>query len=319
VTTTTGTTDFVLTTPPNLGRNAFFEQRFFDNGTGDTTKVQACFSGSGAVAFVNYCTPPPVAFNSLAIVDDTDMQSDDLLSLSDVHQPSLQTAGSFTAGVTKSVDKPIESICPRWQESFLSGQCLNFDSDSVPELGPVFPSQTASKFFPTGNFLDSLSTTEGTSILLPKSTDTPPTKADMIDCDFSMFDAGDYVTSACSMDIAAYSMDSHGYTPGGAARVFDSYSPPKGCGQLGAPNEDCPTHGPGQGLGGSPLHQPNPANQNCNGLGNLLIVQKTNEEHPFSSETGGCINFSFVAPVALHGVGVLDIPPDTTVMYTVCV
>jgi hypothetical protein len=322
------TTDFVFTTPTGFGPNAFFEQNFFDNGIGATTKVQACFSRAGAVAFLNYCSPPSMnvlVFNSLANVDHTDMQSGDLLLLNDDRRPaisipwekqSLQTSGS----ATESLGNPAESICPRWEENFVSGQCFNANSDTVPGLGSTSPSPSAS-FFPTWNSPGHLpnEAAERASIYLPKPTAIPPKDADMVDCDFSMLNAGDVVTSACTMDITAYSIDPQVYTPGGAARVFDSRSPAKGCDQLGAPNEDCPIPGPGQGLGGSPLHQPNPTNQNCNDLGNLLIVQKANEEHPFPSETGGCINFSFVAPVVLLGVGVLDIPLGTTVMYTVCV
>jgi hypothetical protein len=148
-------------------------------------------------------------------------------------------------------------------------------------------------------------------------------------CDFSSLVPGDFVTSGlrqtCFLEITAFSLDgSHGgeYSTGGPARVFDSSNPTEGSNQLGSPNHDCPKNaGPGQGSGGSPLHQANQAYQNCEARGNVLIVpersQKEDENDPIPAAMGGCINFHFVVPVLLQGAGVLDIPPRTTVMYTV--
>lgn len=326
---------FVFTSPRGLGQNAFYKQKFFDYGIDYATKVKVCFPNSGAVAFINYCPQPPLSmltFNEFAKVVHTDMQSGDLLELNDHHraahesisspgeeEQSLPTSGSHEAAVPQSLDEPIESICPRWEASFVPGQCLNIKSYTVPDGDPISPNQTP--FFPTGNLPIPLSneSDELASSSPPKSAAIPPTEAVLTDCDFSMLNAGDFVTSACTMDITAYSLGPQGYTPGGAARVFDSHNPTEGGDQLGTPNKHCPIPGPGEGIGGSPLHQPNPANQNCNGMGNLLIVQKSNEALPVPTETGGCIVFSFVVPVVLDGVGVLDIPPGTTVMYTVSV
>lgn len=149
---------------------------------------------------------------------------------------------------------------------------------------------------------------------------------ELMECDFASLFPGDFVTTslreACLMDITAISLDAsqRDFATGGAAQVFDSSNPTKGSIQLGSPNQDCPNAGPGEGSGGSPLHQANQAYQNCEARGNLLIVPNIYEEKeklPIPAHTGGCIKFSFVAPVVLNGAGVLDIPPGTTIMYTV--
>jgi hypothetical protein len=145
-----------------------------------------------------------------------------------------------------------------------------------------------------------------------------------MECDFSMVSPGDFVMTslreACLMDIATLSFDGsqEDYAHGRAAGVFDSSNPTRGNKQLGSPNKDCANAGPGEGTGGSPLHQANQAYQNCKAQRNLLIVPHSYEEKlPIPAQTGGCIKFSFVVPVVLKGAGVLDIPPGTTVMYTV--
>jgi hypothetical protein len=316
--------NFTFNSPSNLGQNAFYEQKFFDDGIVNATKVKACFPKSGAVAYIDYCLAPPMSMhtsNVFAKIVDTNMQSGDLLVLNDHHgdesmsspeeELSSPTPGSHEAADTQSLDKSIVSICPTGEANFAPGQCLNKKSDTIP----VMPS----KSFPPGNLPNPLSSESDELASSSKSAAMRPTNALLTDCDFSKLNAGDFVTSACTMDITAYSLGPQGYTPGGAARVFDSSNPTKGSDQLGAPNKHCLTSGPGEGTGGSPLYQPNPDNQNCNDLGNLLIVQKHNEAHPVPTETGGCIIFSFPVPVVLNGVGVLDIPPGTTVMYTVSV
>jgi hypothetical protein len=148
-------------------------------------------------------------------------------------------------------------------------------------------------------------------------------KEERIECDFSSLFPGDFVTSelreACYMEITAFSLDGLHveYPVAGPARVFDSCNPTKGSNELGSPNQDCPNGGPGEGIGGSPLHQANQAYQNCDAKRNLLIVPERNDVNPIPAGAGGCLLFHFVIPLVLQGAGVLNIPRGTTVMYTV--
>jgi hypothetical protein len=156
------------------------------------------------------------------------------------------------------------------------------------------------------------------------SAQSDPNANQMMECDFSTVSPGDLVTTSlrqvCLMDVAALRLEGSqdGYTTGSAACVFDSINPSGGSNQLGSPNKDCSNTGPGEGAGGSPSHQANQAYQNCEARGNLLVVPNGYEDKlPIPAHTGGCIKFSFVVPVVLKGAGVLDVPPGTTVMYTV--
>jgi len=93
-----------------------------------------------------------------------------------------------------------------------------------------------------------------------------------------------------------------GYTPNGAARVFNS-SNPIADPDLGSPNELCNPSGPGEGIGGGP----NALYPNCVPLRNILIIQENNDMTPDDHEYGGNITFRYDVPAYVESVGILDI------------
>ena len=82
---------------------------------------------------------------------------------------------------------------------------------------------------------------------------------------------------------------------------------------LGAPNQECRPPGPGRGQGGAPGME----GENCEPLGNVLIVQEEGVEIPDDSGTGGEIVFDFLVPATTVGeMGFLDIEDATRVTVT---
>jgi hypothetical protein len=100
-------------------------------------------------------------------------------------------------------------------------------------------------------------------------------------------------------------------------RVFDTASPggetPGACGDsdLGAPNQACPGGGPGQGFGSIP-GQPG---DNCEPLGNVLIVQEPGESCPDDNVDGGIINIVFPATNGqyVYELGMSDVNYGVTI------
>ena len=78
---------------------------------------------------------------------------------------------------------------------------------------------------------------------------------------------------------------------------------------LGAPNRDCQGGGPGEGSGGAPGDDGSNPFQNCEPLGNVLIIQENNQcpEIPDDNEQGGEITLDF-NPMAkfVYDIGLLD-------------
>ncbi len=87
---------------------------------------------------------------------------------------------------------------------------------------------------------------------------------------------------------------------------------------LGSPNQHCVGGGPGMGNGGAPGPNGDNPYQNCNYLGNVLIIQEDNgyEDQPDDNQDGGTISFDF-SPVAkeIYEIELLDI--DYPVSITV--
>jgi hypothetical protein len=84
--------------------------------------------------------------------------------------------------------------------------------------------------------------------------------------------------------------------------VFDTSSP-AAAGHLGSPNQACAGGGPGVGVGG----MPNSTYENCEPLGNVLVVQESDKDTPDDNANGGTITFTFdkasdVAELVLFGV-----------------
>ena len=85
--------------------------------------------------------------------------------------------------------------------------------------------------------------------------------------------------------------------------VFNSSNPNSGNYDLGSPNKKCPGGGPGKGQGG----RPGEVGENCEPLGNLLIISEDcNQDEPNYSVYGGTFTFYFGNPMGLKLVGLLD-------------
>lgn len=140
-----------------------------------------------------------------------------------------------------------------------------------------------------------------------------PTVTYISDCptthlDFAGLAAGAYITtqlrSEYGVRLYAKSWDG-GYVPSGAVRVFDSANPGtynSGDPDLGSPNSACPGGGPGLGEGGIPGSQ----FENCDPLGNLIIVQASNKVQPDDHERGSRITFKFDHPTYVDNIVVID-------------
>lgn len=90
-------------------------------------------------------------------------------------------------------------------------------------------------------------------------------------------------------------------------RIFDTSNPVSswygGNVALGSPNTKCVGGGPGSGSGG----EPGKAGENCAKLGNVLIIQKSNQYTPESASVGGSFKLRFASPVKFQSLGLLDI------------
>ena len=105
---------------------------------------------------------------------------------------------------------------------------------------------------------------------------------------------------------------------GGLPRIFDSsiYRDAESNGgdtDLCAPNESCKPPGPGRGAGGAPGME----GENCDPLGNVLIIQEEGVDVPDDSGTGGELIFDFMTPAKLvNSMDFLDIHSATMVWVT---
>jgi len=82
---------------------------------------------------------------------------------------------------------------------------------------------------------------------------------------------------------------------------------------LGAPNEFCKPPGPGTGVGGIPGAE----GENCNPLGNVIIIQEDNDDVsiPDDNVDGGTIVFDFEKPALLvEDIALLDIDYETKIV-----
>jgi hypothetical protein len=98
----------------------------------------------------------------------------------------------------------------------------------------------------------------------------------------------------------------YGFLP----RVFNTSDPGRDP-DLGAPNGKCSPPGPGIGHGG----EPNTPGENCEALGNVLIIQEDNDELgiPDNQACGGTISFEFITAVQyFNEIGIMDIERNNT-------
>jgi hypothetical protein len=91
--------------------------------------------------------------------------------------------------------------------------------------------------------------------------------------------------------------------------LFDTANPGSekngGDPDLGAPNKNCSPPGPGKGLGG----EPGALGENCNPLGNVLIIQEPGVDVPDDNRNGGIITLDFPLEGGQYvdEIGLLDI------------
>ena len=102
-------------------------------------------------------------------------------------------------------------------------------------------------------------------------------------------------------------------------RIFDTANPGSnkyGDPDLGSPNEKCTPSGPGTGIGG----EPGAPGENCDPLGNVLIIQENNKkpEIPDDNVDGGTITFTFMQTVEyVYAFGIIDVDYESSMtVYT---
>lgn len=140
-----------------------------------------------------------------------------------------------------------------------------------------------------------------------------------LDFDDSALKEGQYITTELlqeyhvSITAAAESVmqgmvSPTGYTPAGAARIFNTANPGSsldGDLHLGSPNIAC--GGPGIGDGGMNSSQ----FSNCVPLGNVLIIQKEDKAQPDDNRYGGNLTFTFELPAYVEDIAILDIDENS--------
>jgi hypothetical protein len=134
------------------------------------------------------------------------------------------------------------------------------------------------------------------------------TDCEMTVLDFEGMVRGQYITNQFyathGVTISAKSWNG-GYTPNGAARIFDTSNPGEfgdGDPDLGSPNQTCDPPGPGIGNGG----RKGSDFENCEPLGNVLVVQESLKATPSDHELGSEITFRFAYPAFVEKAQVID-------------
>lgn len=126
-----------------------------------------------------------------------------------------------------------------------------------------------------------------------------PQDCEMIDVDFSTLVPGQYITdelqSKYGLSVSAVAL-SGGFTPFGAARVFDTANPTSATDRLGSPNGDC--GGKSWGNGGKRASP----HQNCDPLGNVVLVQAKDSEKVDDNYSPSYLNFDFDEPVHVENI-----------------
>jgi hypothetical protein len=123
---------------------------------------------------------------------------------------------------------------------------------------------------------------------------------------------GEALHSGCGMTVTRYNTTAKFIT------VLDSQSPVRNTRNsardpdLGSPSRTC--GGVGRGKGG----KKGKLWENCEPLGNVLILQDTRYSYPNDHVGGGCMKFTFDVPVTNITLGLLDIDSAETAAITVC-
>lgn len=148
----------------------------------------------------------------------------------------------------------------------------------------------------------------------PSPSTMPTVQKECVNIDFSKsadgvtLSGGKYVSDQWeSLGLSLYASGGRGYLP----RLFNTSSVGNDP-DLGSPNEKCTPSGPGRGAGGEPGSDA----PNCNPLGNVLIIQNSDESItiPDDNKNGGSIIFEFEEAVRFESLGLLDIDYKTSIL-----
>ena len=156
----------------------------------------------------------------------------------------------------------------------------------------------------------------------PLETTPAPTASPVVECPLVHLDFNneglsrgtylhDQLKDKYGLTVTAIARPGTGYTPNGAARIFDTARTGgrNGDTDLGSPNRDCPGGGPGIGAGGGPSSP----FANCDPLGYVLIIQESNKWTPDDNARGGSLLFDFDTPVTVKDLSIFDIDEHSSV------
>lgn len=158
-------------------------------------------------------------------------------------------------------------------------------------------------YMPEGGAIPSIDYTLCSLAPTPEPTYSP--ECPYVDLDFSQFQRGDYIKDELwdefGVTLKADSKNG-GYRPSYKARIFDTSNPGTwidGNPSLGSKNLDC--GGPGEGEAGAP----GSPYENCEALGNVLIVQDSDRDTIRDHKDWSSITFYFKTPVFLESIKIL--------------
>jgi hypothetical protein len=163
---------------------------------------------------------------------------------------------------------------------------IDWPSSSVPSGAP--------------STIDSSSTPSFT----PTTSSEDATHCPYVNLNFNSLSSRDYITDELRakygvMISAEATRD--GYTPGGAARVFDTQNAKWGSEyKLASPNKSC--GGKGNGSGGERGSE----YENCDPLQNVLLVQNKDVPQPNDNGYASYITFDFDKPVNLQEIAIIE-------------
>jgi len=101
-----------------------------------------------------------------------------------------------------------------------------------------------------------------------------------------------------------FTVTGHGRTEAAVPRIYDSAHPTSSDPDLGTPNNAC--GGPGVAAGTNHAG-PGGSGENCQALGNILILSKFPPSGPNDVQKGGQLSFLFNQDVQVDRIGLLDI------------
>jgi hypothetical protein len=125
---------------------------------------------------------------------------------------------------------------------------------------------------------------------------------------------GEALHFGCGLTVTPYNTTARFIT------VLDSESPTRNTSNsaydpdIGSPNKSCRPGGVGRGKGG----EKGQLWENCEPLGNVLILPDKRYPYPNDNVKGGCMKFTFDGPVTNITLGLLDIDSTESAVITVC-